>query len=112
LDQLKLAVRSVYAAWFAQDMIKLRTDIFDLPSRIGIAICIQEMMFGSTGSCFSRNPITGENTLFGEYFCSKAGVKQSFDELDIRNPALVSEIRAIVKRLEVYYRRVQVMMII
>jgi pyruvate, orthophosphate dikinase len=71
-NQLRGAVRAVFESWNSRRARRYRQH-HDIPDDLGTAVTIQAMVFGNldsrsgTGVLFSRNPLTGEPTPYGEY---------------------------------------------
>jgi pyruvate, orthophosphate dikinase len=71
-DQLRGAVRAVFESWNSRRARRYRQH-HGIPDDLGTAVTIQAMVFGNldsrsgTGVVFSRNPLTGEPTPYGEY---------------------------------------------
>lgn len=78
LKQLEEAIEAVFKSW-DNDRARIYRDLNDIPHDIGTAVNIQEMVFGNsgnnsgTGVAFTRNPVSGENKLFGEYLLNAQG---------------------------------------
>ncbi len=78
VDRLHAAVRAVFDSWNARRAKRYRKH-HDIPDDLGTAVTIQAMVFGNlgktsgTGVLFSRNPISGERTPFGEYLACAQG---------------------------------------
>ena len=78
MKQLEEAIEAVFKSW-DNDRARIYRDLNDIPHDIGTAVNIQEMVFGNsgdnsgTGVAFTRNPVTGENKLFGEYLLNAQG---------------------------------------
>ena len=77
-DQLFLAIEGVFKCWNNDRAIYYRK-VNNIPDDIGTAVTIQSMVFGNlgnrsgTGVAFSRNPMTGEKKVFGEYLINAQG---------------------------------------
>ena len=71
-QQLLGAVRAVFESWNARRARRYR-EHNHIPHDLGTAVTIQAMVFGNldersgTGVVFSRNPLSGERTPYGEY---------------------------------------------
>jgi pyruvate, orthophosphate dikinase len=71
-EQLSGAVRAVFESWNSRRARRYRQH-HGISDDLGTAVTIQAMVFGNldarsgTGVLFSRNPLTGEPTPFGEY---------------------------------------------
>ena len=78
MKQLEEAIEAVFKSW-DNDRARIYRDLNDIPHDIGTAVNIQEMVFGNsgnnsgTGVAFTRNPVSGENKLFGEYLLNAQG---------------------------------------
>ena len=76
--QLWAAIGAVFQSWYS-DRARVYRKIHDIPESWGTAVNVQAMVFGNmgndcaTGVAFSRNPSTGENTLYGEYLINAQG---------------------------------------
>jgi len=77
-DQLRHAYRGVFDSWNApRAQVYRRT--YDIPDDLGTAVNVVQMVFGNrgessgTGVCFTRDPATGEKTLFGEFLMNAQG---------------------------------------
>lgn len=76
--QLHAAVLAVFNSWNSDRAIKYR-EAEGITGLLGTAVNVQAMVFGNmgetsgTGVCFSRNPNTGENVLYGEYLINAQG---------------------------------------
>lgn len=76
--QLKESIIAVIESWMCERAVIYRT-INNIPDDIGTAINIQSMVFGNkghnsaTGVLFSRDPSTGEKSLYGEYLPNAQG---------------------------------------
>jgi len=77
-DQLAAAVRAVFESWNSRRAKRYRGH-HDIPDDMGTAVTIQAMVFGNlgarsgTGVLFSRNPLSGAPTPFGEYLATAQG---------------------------------------
>lgn len=119
-EQLLLAIQSVFDSWNNQRAIVYRR-LNKIPDYLGTAVNIQSMVFGNmgedcgTGVAFTRNPSTGEHTLYGEYLINAqgedvvAGIRtpQPIHTLASEMPAIYEEFADICKRLENHYLDMQ-----
>lgn len=77
-EQLLLSIKAVFDSWNNQRAIVYRR-LNKIPDHLGTAVNIQSMVFGNmgndsgTGVAFTRNPSTGEHTLYGEYLINAQG---------------------------------------
>jgi pyruvate,orthophosphate dikinase len=119
-EQLDLAIKAVFASWFgrrARDYRESQKIAHDL----GTAVNIVTMVFGNmgddsgTGVAFTRDPNTGEATLYGEYLTNAqgedvvAGVRTApkIAQMETEMPEVYAEFRRIGQQLERHYRDVQ-----
>src|SRR5437016_1145495 len=78
LDQLWGAIGAVFDSWNNERAIIYRR-LHSIPDDWGTAVTIQAMVFGNmgvdcaTGVAFTRNPSTGDNSLYGEYLVNAQG---------------------------------------
>lgn len=120
MEQLKFAINAVFESWNSSRAIKYR-QINKMVGLIGTAVNVQAMVFGNmgencaTGVCFTRDPNTGEDVLYGEYLVNAqgedvvAGIRtpEPVNKLKERMPALYDELFATGKKLEHHYRNMQ-----
>lgn len=77
-DQLLGAVEAVFRSWNTRRARTYR-DFHTIPHDLGTAVVVQSMVFGNlsadsgSGVVFTRNPVTGEPGLFGEYLAHSQG---------------------------------------
>ncbi len=115
-QQLRLAVEAVFRSWNSDRAVAYRGKE-GIPDDLGTAVTVQAMVFGNrgttsaTGVLFTRNPATGEPTLFGDVMFEAqgedvvAGTHQTepIAVLDERLPAVGAELRDHANRLERHY---------
>lgn len=120
IEQLISAIKAVFESWNNDRAIVYRK-MNDIPSSWGTAVNVQEMVYGNmgndsgTGVAFSRNPVTGENKLYGEYLINAqgedvvAGIRTPSDisKLKEEMPAIYEQFLEIAKKLEVHYQDMQ-----
>lgn len=76
--QLWGAISAVFSSWMIPRAVTYRR-MNEISEDWGTAVNIQSMVFGNmgddcaTGVCFTRNPATGEKTLYGEYLINAQG---------------------------------------
>ncbi len=118
--QLRAAIEAVFASWNSPRAIAYR-DHHDLDDRGGTAVVVQAMVFGNLGRdsgagvLFSRNPITGADTRFGEWLPGGQGddvVSGTFDvhpiaALHDEQPSVFAGLMAAADTLERLERDVQ-----
>src|SRR5215813_12711541 len=77
-DQLWGAISAVFGSWMNQRAITYRR-LHNIPESWGTAVNVQAMVFGNmgetsaTGVAFTRNPSTGEKSLYGEFLLNAQG---------------------------------------
>ncbi len=77
-EQLRMAIAAVFDSWMSRRAIDYRR-VNRISDSLGTAVNVQAMVFGNagedsgTGVAFTRNPNTGEPTLFGEYLTNAQG---------------------------------------
>ncbi|MGB7449536.1 MAG: pyruvate, phosphate dikinase [Ornithinimicrobium sp.] len=78
LDQLRRSVDAVFASWQTPRAGVYRR-AHNIPDSLGTAVNVMQMVFGNrgetsaTGVCFTRNPATGANELYGEFLLDAQG---------------------------------------
>jgi len=77
-EQLRRAYRAVFDSWDSpRAQVYRRT--YEIPDDLGTAVNVVQMVFGNTGGrsgtgvCFTRDPSTGESTLYGEFLVNAQG---------------------------------------
>ncbi|MGE6740941.1 pyruvate, phosphate dikinase [Allorhizobium pseudoryzae] len=130
--QLWRAIAAVFSSWNNARAVTYRT-LHRIPHDWGTAVNVQAMVFGNLGSssatgvAFTRNPSTGERSLYGEFLINAqgedvvAGIRtpQSLTEegrlaagsekpsLEKLMPETFAEFKAICTRLEAHYGDMQ-----
>ncbi len=119
-EQLRMAIAAVFDSWETPRAVAYRR-VHGIPNDIGTGVTVQAMVFGNrgddsgTGVAFTRDPSTGERTLYGEYLLNAqgedvvAGVRtpHPIAGMDADLPRAAAEFRAIAERLEETYGDVQ-----
>lgn len=120
INQLTEAIEAVFKSW-DNDRARIYRELNEIPHDIGTAVNIQEMVFGNsgensgTGVAFTRNPVTGESKLFGEYLLNAqgedvvAGIRTPKDIESLREqmPQVHQQFVDVSKRLETHYKDMQ-----
>src|SRR5260370_31656553 len=94
--QLRRAVLAVFESW-KNPRAQVYRRTYGIPDDIGTAVDVEQMVVGNkgersaTGVCFTRNPSTGEQGVYGEYLVNAQGEDVV---ARIRTPQPVEEIRA------------------
>jgi pyruvate,orthophosphate dikinase len=119
-EQLRRAIIAVFDSWRSpRAQVYRRT--YDIPDDIGTAVNVVQMVFGNkgdrsaTGVCFTRNPSTGEQGIYGEYLVNAqgedivAGIRtpQPVEEMRERLPEAFAQLLETMARLEQHYRDMQ-----
>ena len=118
--QLMGAIEAVFRSWNNSRAIYYR-NLNKIDHNIGTAVNVQAMVFGNlddesaTGVCFTRNPSTGEKSLYGEYLVNAqgedvvAGIRtpKKISDMKAEMPAVYDELLATVGRLEKHYKDMQ-----
>ena len=119
-EQLDLAIKAVFASWFGKRAKDYR-DSQKIAHDLGTAVNVVTMVFGNmgddsgTGVAFTRDPNTGESTLYGEYLTNAqgedvvAGVRTApkIAQMETEMPEVYAEFKRIGQQLEMHYRDVQ-----
>ncbi|WP_417671776.1 pyruvate, phosphate dikinase [Roseibium sp.] len=131
-EQLWGAIGAVFSSWMVP-RAKTYRRLHDIPADWGTAVNVQAMVFGNmgdtsaTGVAFTRNPSTGEKTLYGEFLVNAqgedvvAGIRTPQDitekareeagstkpSLEKLMPKAFTEFQAICDKLEGHYRDMQ-----
>jgi pyruvate,orthophosphate dikinase len=77
-EQLARAVRGVFQSW-ENPRAQVYRRTYGIPDDIGTAVNVVQMVFGNkgetsaTGVCFTRDPSTGEQGVYGEYLVNAQG---------------------------------------
>ena len=119
-SQLDMATNAVFLSWNNPRAIFYRKQ-YGIPDDIGTAVNIQTMVFGNksetsgTGVGFTRDPATGEKTLYAEYLMNAqgedvvAGIRtpKRIEELERETPHVYKELIQTAKTLEKHFRDMQ-----
>jgi len=119
-EQLNMAIEAVFKSWQNERAIIYR-NLNHISDKLGTAVNIQSMVFGNfsdtsgTGVLFTRNPITGDNELFGEYLINAqgedvvAGIRtpMPLKRLQDDMPEIYEELFDKVKKMEISYKDIQ-----
>jgi pyruvate,orthophosphate dikinase len=122
MQQLQLAVESVFRSWKGKRAVDYRREFHITPEMAnGTAVNICTMVFGNkgddcaTGVGFTRNPGTGENEMFGEYLTNAqgedvvAGIRtpKPLQSMQQEMPDQYAQLVALRNKLEIHYQEVQ-----
>src|SRR5437588_2747969 len=119
-DQLRRAITAVFDSWNSpRAQVYRRT--YSIPDDLGTAVNVVQMVFGNkgdssaTGVCFTRNPSTGEQGVYGEYLVNAQGedvvagtrTPQPLEEMRDRLPEAYDQFLETMGVLERHYRDMQ-----
>ncbi|MEP0547987.1 MAG: pyruvate, phosphate dikinase [Rhodothermales bacterium] len=119
-EQLRFAINAVFGSWKSDRAARYRK-INRITGLLGTAVNVQAMVYGNmgetsgTGVCFTRNPSTGENKLYGEFLVNAqgedvvAGIRtpQPISEMQDRFPTSYRQLLGLTDRLERHYGEMQ-----
>ncbi|MGA7989232.1 MAG: pyruvate, phosphate dikinase [Candidatus Dormiibacterota bacterium] len=120
MEQLRAAIGAVFASWNNKRATDYR-NYNRIPHDLGTAVNVQSMVFGNmgddsgTGVAFTRDPSTGERTLYGEYLTNAqgedvvAGIRtpKPIAAMASDLPKAYRQFEQIARKLEKHYRDVQ-----
>ena len=119
-EQLRRAIEAVFKSWNIPRAVTYRK-INKIDDNLGTAVNVISMIFGNlgddcgTGVCFTRNPSTGENKLYGEFLINAqgedvvAGIRtpMPISQLESAMPEIYKELCRLTKQLENAYHEMQ-----
>jgi pyruvate, orthophosphate dikinase len=119
-EQLRRAVLAVFASW-ENPRARVYRRTYSIPDDIGTAVNVVQMVFGNkgdgsaTGVCFTRDPSTGEQGVYGEFLVNAqgedvvAGIRtpQPVAQMQQILPEAYAELLETMTRLEQHYRDIQ-----
>ncbi|HET7568333.1 MAG TPA: pyruvate, phosphate dikinase [Gaiellaceae bacterium] len=119
-EQLRRAVLAVFQSW-ENPRAQVYRRTYSIPDDIGTAVNVVQMVFGNkgeqsaTGVCFTRDPSTGEQGVYGEYLVNAqgedvvAGIRtpQPLEEMRARLPQAYDQLLETMSALERHYRDMQ-----
>lgn len=120
LEQLKYAIKAVFASWNGRRAKDYRR-INKIDDSLGTAVNVQTMVFGNmgedsgTGVAFTRDVATGEKVLYGEYLQNAqgedvvAGIRtpKKIAQLHAEMPEMYDQFAELANKLERHYKDVQ-----
>jgi pyruvate,orthophosphate dikinase len=121
-EQLHVAIKAVFRSWSGKRAVDYRREFSITPEMAnGTAVNVVTMVFGNmgddsaTGVGFTRNPGTGENTMYGEYLVNAqgedvvAGIRtpKPVQEMANEMPELYQQLVELRNKLEAHYKEVQ-----
>ncbi len=119
-DQLRRAVSAVFDSW-GNPRAQVYRRAHRIPETLGTAVNIVQMVFGNkgedcgTGVCFTRDPSTGEQGLYGEFLANAqgedvvAGIRtpEPLEAMQARLPEAFEQLLETMRRLEEHYHDMQ-----
>jgi pyruvate,orthophosphate dikinase len=119
-EQLRRAITAVFDSWNSSRAQVYRR-MYGISDELGTAVNVVQMVFGNkgddsaTGVCFTRDPSTGEQGVYGEYLINAQGedvvagtrTPQPLADLRERMPAAYDELLETMGALERHYRDMQ-----
>ena len=119
-EQLRMAIAAVFDSW-DNPRARAYRRVHGIADDIGTGVTVQAMVFGNqgwdsgTGVAFTRDPSTGERTLFGEYLLNAQGedvvagtrTPRPIAEMEADLPDAFRQFREIAGQLEATYGDVQ-----
>jgi pyruvate, orthophosphate dikinase len=118
--QLRMAVEAVFNSWNSKRAIEYRR-YERIPDWWGTAVNVVTMVFGNmgedsgTGVAFTRNPSTGDKTLYGEFLQNAQGedvvsgsrTPVKISVLEKQQPKIYKQFLELASKLEKHYRDMQ-----
>lgn len=120
MEQLRLSINAVFNSWYGDRAVKYR-QINRITGMFGTAVNIQSMVFGNMGETsgsgvlFTRDPSTGEFTLYGEYLQNAqgedvvAGIRTPEPIANLKKvmPGVYDQLEKMIRKLEKDYQDMQ-----
>ena len=119
-EQLELATRAVFNSWFGKRAVDYR-NATGIRHDLGTGVTIQMVVFGNmsdtsgTGVAFTRNPVTGDKELYGDYLLNAqgedvvAGIRNTLPIAQLQKdmPEAYATFLAICDKLENHFHNMQ-----
>jgi pyruvate,orthophosphate dikinase len=119
-EQLRRAILAVFRSW-GNPRAEVYRHTYGIPDDLGTAVNVVQMVFGNkgegsaTGVCFTRDPSTGEQGVYGEYLVNAqgedvvAGIRtpQPLEDLRELMPEAYDQLLETMGALERHYRDMQ-----
>ena len=116
-EQLRMSIEAVLRSW-NNPRAKTYREINRITGLRGTAVNVQQMVFGNlnensgSGVCFTRDPATGSNEVYGEWLPNSQGEEvvagtrtpQTLNELKHRHPNIARELKDVCRCLETTYK--------
>lgn len=118
--QVKMAIKAVFDSWGNERAQKYRS-LENISPSMGTAVVVQAMVFGNlndrsgSGVAFTRNPLTGEPGLFGEFLVNSQGedvvaglrTPTNMSDLAKAEPVWFEKVESMSKLLENHHKDMQ-----
>ena len=118
--QLINAIKAVFNSW-DNERANVYRMMNNIPYSYGTAVNVQEMVYGNlneisgSGVAFSRNPVNGNNELYGEYLINAQGedvvsgirTPNDINSLKETMPKIYNQFYKYAKKLEKHYKDMQ-----
>jgi pyruvate, orthophosphate dikinase len=119
-EQLRRAINAVFESWNSS-RAQVYRNMYGIADDLGTAVNVVQMVFGNkgedsaTGVCFTRDPSTGEQGVYGEYLINAqgedvvAGIRtpEPLSELREHMPEAYDQLLETMSSLERHYRDMQ-----
>ncbi len=120
--QLEIAIEAVFKSWMGKRAVEYRRQYNITPDGAnGTAVTVVAMVFGNmgadscTGVAFTRNPETGEKSLYGDYLTNAQGedvvsgktTPNHIDSLISEMPEVYRELTSVCEKLENHFKEPQ-----
>jgi pyruvate, orthophosphate dikinase len=120
--QLELAIDAVFKSWTGRRSTEFRRQHGITPEMAnGTAVAVVAMVFGNmgtdsaTGVVFTRDPVTGEKKIYGDYLTNAQGEDvvlgkanpSHIDEMENELPSAYKQLVDVCRKLENYFRECQ-----
>ena len=119
-EQLRRAITAVFESWNSS-RAQVYRNMYGIPDDLGTAVNVVQMVFGNkgencaTGVCFTRDPSTGEQGVYGEYLVNAQGedvvagtrTPQPLADLQEHLPEAYGRLLETMGALERHYRDMQ-----
>jgi pyruvate,orthophosphate dikinase len=119
-EQLRRAIEAVFDSWNSP-RARVYRHTYGISDDLGTAVNVVQMVFGNkgqssaTGVCFTRDPSTGEQGVYGEYLVNAQGedvvagtrTPQPLEEMQGRLPEAYEQLLETMASLERHYRDMQ-----
>jgi pyruvate, orthophosphate dikinase len=98
-EQLRRAIRAVFESWNSS-RAQVYRQMYGIPDDLGTAVNVVQMVFGNkgddsaTGVCFTRDPSTGEQGVYGEYLVNAQGEDVV---AGVRTPQPLAQLREVMR---------------